>query len=348
MDMNVQSLDKLLARNGLGLRKPKRTEKQVETSRRNGSRSQGPITLAGKQKASRNAVRLGIFCKTIPEYRYPLYYSQEDVSTLAADIGTQLGCRSTFSRSLAESMAIDVLRLRHIRALEHALLDPDIERDHELERALRQKRGECVSKSEADRTVLLDAATKVRDSLAAGTPISLAICELDILVGELWTTMNGPRRNLEKARRELASIDGRIKAASTEEAEGLQVDRGLIEEDLHAAEAQIRTRDLQYYGIETEDDILAVLTNAKPVPPDLRAVWVNLMADLAYDQTVKLKQMQDGRLRIESLRRDQLLQSLNGLDRLTQLADYAARIQKHMERTLAMLRDVEGLSVIDV
>ena len=30
------------------------------------------------------------------------------------------------------------------------------------------------------------------------------------------------------------------------------------------------------------------------------------------------------------------------------LASYAARIQKHMERTLVLLREVEGLSAIDV
>jgi hypothetical protein len=53
-------------------------------------------------------------------------------------------------------------------------------------------------------------------------------------------------------------------------------------------------------------------------------------------------------LRIESLRRTQLLKGLDGMDKLNQLAEYGARIQRHMERTLAMLRDVESGAVIDV
>jgi hypothetical protein len=127
------SLDSL-AVNQLGPRR--RSAKQVAASRRNGQRSRGPVTTAGKQRSSQNAVRIGLFCKTIPAYRFPLYYSQDDVSALAADIGTQLGCRSDFSHALAESLAIDILRLRHVRALEHAILDPDVEQQFQREQAV--------------------------------------------------------------------------------------------------------------------------------------------------------------------------------------------------------------------
>ena len=74
--------------------------------------------------------------------------------------------------------------------------------------------------------------------------------------------------------------------------------------------------------------------------------WLDLLADVIHTLRVEIRKRQDTQLRIAALRRAELLKTLGGMDRLTQLADYGARIQKHMERTLAMLREIESLAVV--
>ncbi len=326
--------------------KSPRSAKQAESSRRNGQKGKGPVTLAGRQKSGRNATRVGLFCKTIPVYRYPLYYSKADVSSLAADVAAQLGCKSEFTYALAESVAIDTLRLRHIHALEHAMLDPDIERNHELERALHQQRGHCIEKTEEDLAAIQEAATKAREALNEGKPFQLAPYEFELISDALWSVMVAPRCAVEEARRELDRVTAQMKDASPEDMEWLRDDHKRAGEDLQQAQERLKTGALSQYGIETQDDLEAMLRNAKPAPSEIRPKWAMLLGQLAHDQAVALRQRQDGRLRIESLRRDQLLQSLNGIERLTQLADYAARIQRHMEKTVAMIREMEGSSAV--
>lgn len=347
IDTDEKGFDKLLAQNGLGATQ-QRSEKRAAASRRNGQKSKGPTTLAGKQRASRNAVRVGLLCKTIPAYRFPLYYTPDEVSALAADIAAQLGCRSTFTHALAESIAIDTLKLRHIRTLEHALLDPDVERVFQNEQAVQQQCGRCITLSDEDCAALEAGAAKVRAALSAGTPISLAKYELDLVSDELWNRMRAARRNLEEAQTKIAEIEEQLKTATPEDAEYLKTDREDAKQDLEYAQEEIKTRDLLHFGIETQDDIVAVLTNAKPVPSERLEAWLNVVSEIVYAQTAEIRKRKDAQLRIESLRRSELLNTLGSLDRLAQLADYGAKVQRHMERTLAMLREVEGLSVMQV
>lgn len=326
----------------------KRSAKQAEASRQNGCRSRGPKTPAGKQKASQNAIRTGLFCKNIPEYRYPIYYSRRDVADLAADVAAQLGCRSTFTHTLAESVASDMLRLRHIRSLEHALLDPDVGQAKDLESAHQQQRGCCIQKTEPEHVALLAAATKVRDGLAAETPFVLAPTELDLVTDELWGRMTCAHRACEVARAEIQRLDESLKSAAPDDVEWLQDERKTAEQNLQEAEERCKKEDVGRYGIHSKDELEAVLTNAMQVPHECRTVWSILANETVYNEMSAIRQIEDGQLRIEMLRRNHILQGMHKMDQLNLLADYEAKIQRHMERTLTMIREIEGLSVLDV
>lgn len=322
----------------------KRSAKQAEASRLNGRKSQGPKTAAGKQRASQNAIRTGLFCKTIPEYRYPVYYSRQEVSDLAADIASQLGCRSTFTHTLAESVASDILRLRHVRSLEHAVLDPDVGAAKDLEDAYKQQRGRCIQKTDLEHAALLAAATKTRDALEAGAPITLTPTELQLMGDECWTRMTSVRRRIESARREIQRLDDELKSAAPDDSELLRVERESAAQYLHDDEEQLKTEDVGRYGIATEDDLEAILTNARPVPSECRTAWTTLATEIVYGEMAAIRQIEDGQLRIEMLRRSHVLQGLNRMDQLNLLADYAAKIQRHMERTISLIRQLEGQS----
>jgi hypothetical protein len=100
------------------------SELQIETSRRNGSKSRGPKTAAGKAISSRNATTHGVFSKTIaiegecaPRF-----------AALLASIRVDIQPRSTVEDRLAEDLALCRWRLRRLLAMETALFSRGIPR----------------------------------------------------------------------------------------------------------------------------------------------------------------------------------------------------------------------------
>jgi hypothetical protein len=158
--------------------------------------------------------------------------------------------------------------------------------------------------------------------------------------------MTAARRTLDKARQDLAEID----EESKQDPESLELKgaRERAEEAVQEAEQALTNQNVAQYGIETEDDLHGILTTTKPVPANSLAAWTNLVADAVYAERAAIQQAEDRQRWIATLRRTHLRKSLDELEKLNQLTDYAGRIQRQMERTLAMLREVEGLSVVDL
>lgn len=99
-----------------------RTPKQIETSRRNGAKSRGPVTPEGKRRASLNARRHGLLAATVvlEAEDKPLFRS------LLRDFTAQFQPATPTENALVETMA--VARWRQLRAwsLEKAGLDYQI------------------------------------------------------------------------------------------------------------------------------------------------------------------------------------------------------------------------------
>jgi hypothetical protein len=107
-----------------------RTEKQREAARRNGAKSRGPATAAGKQKSARNSHRHGLYAKKLT----PAPGSPEESALIA--IAESL--KSQFQpRNAAESRAIEIAAIsfwafRRIQALEKITLQIEMEAQRQL------------------------------------------------------------------------------------------------------------------------------------------------------------------------------------------------------------------------
>lgn len=88
------------------------TEKQIAANRANAKRSTGPKTLAGKQKASRNAYRHGL---SHPLPIDPLATTKVDAIIQALVEGDADGRKTAAARELAVAQ-LELLRIRKVRA----------------------------------------------------------------------------------------------------------------------------------------------------------------------------------------------------------------------------------------
>ncbi|MFO1050550.1 MAG: hypothetical protein U1E52_21960 [Geminicoccaceae bacterium] len=97
-----------------------RTPAQIAASRRNGSRSRGPVTAAGKARASRNAVKHGLTAMT------HLVLAGEDEGELEAltfRMLVETGATSEIEARLARRLAIAFWKGERAERMEVALLD---------------------------------------------------------------------------------------------------------------------------------------------------------------------------------------------------------------------------------
>jgi len=94
------------------------TEKQIAANRANAARSTGPITIAGKKRASLNALRHGITAQVclMPEEDRTAF------NQFCAELVTSLAPANPVERQLAQSFAEDNWRLNRARAIENNIL----------------------------------------------------------------------------------------------------------------------------------------------------------------------------------------------------------------------------------
>src|SRR3954470_13083339 len=92
--------------------------KQIEANRRNAQKSTGPSSEAGKQRASRNAVRHGLTAETVIE---PLE-DPDDYKAFEHAVAAGYGAESAVERELILRIASLLWRLRRATSVETGLL----------------------------------------------------------------------------------------------------------------------------------------------------------------------------------------------------------------------------------
>src|SRR3954471_3812768 len=97
-----------------------RTPAQIDASRRNGSRSKGPVTEEGKAKASRNALKHGLTAlhHLVLEDEVP-----DALEALIATVAEETGAASEIEARLARRLAIALWKGERAERIETALFD---------------------------------------------------------------------------------------------------------------------------------------------------------------------------------------------------------------------------------
>ena len=97
-----------------------RSPAQIEASRRNGARSKGPVTLEGKAKASRNALKHGL---TAMEHLVLEDEVPDDLEELIETVAEEVGAESEIESRLARRLAIAFWKSERADKIETALFD---------------------------------------------------------------------------------------------------------------------------------------------------------------------------------------------------------------------------------
>jgi len=93
--------------------------KQIAANRRNALKSTGPVTLEGKQRSSRNAVRHGLTAETVIGSLEDL----EDYQAFEAAVTADYEAQTALERELVLRLAGLLWRLRRATAIETALFE---------------------------------------------------------------------------------------------------------------------------------------------------------------------------------------------------------------------------------
>src|SRR3954470_15951513 len=98
-----------------------RTSAQIEASRRNGARSNGPVTKDGKARASRNALKHGLTAlhHLVLEGEVP-----DALEALIATVTEETGATSEIEARLARRLAVALWKGERAERIETALFDP--------------------------------------------------------------------------------------------------------------------------------------------------------------------------------------------------------------------------------
>ncbi|MDD4060982.1 MAG: hypothetical protein PHW08_09840 [Kiritimatiellae bacterium] len=316
----------------------------------NGRKSRGPVTAAGKEKSKMNAVTHGLFIRAIPSGRMPVFADRREFIRAAQKMASDLGVVTTLGRSLVDTLAMDLLRLRHVRSMELAILDPGSGNDRELDAALRDRDSASCRRGDEENDTLLRAYSEAESRLGNGSCLYVTDEALPLMTADLWRTMNEARTVLERDRQHLRALEVKIAETPPCEAAALRETRLLILEDITTGEQDLRDTDRDVFLVSSESDITAYLSGRKRIAPAQRQVWADLMGRRRRAMEYCRQQVMSADFRIDTCRRRHLLASVDKLDSLNRLGEYEDRIRRSISKTTAMIRDVECSSkgVIDI
>lgn len=304
------------------------------------------MSVAGKEKSKMNAVTHGLFVKAMPGGRLPVFGDRREFTSAVQRMSDDLGVTTAMGRSLVETLAMDMLRLRHVRSMELAVLDPGQGSDRELEAALRDRDSASGRRCDEDTEVLLRAYANAEAQLEGGGRLEVAPEALPLMTADLWRVMNEARQSLDRHKTELREIDAEIAAGNPDLAES----RALTMEDIATDEQDMRETDRELFLVNRQDDVAAYLSGRRRIAPAQRALWSALAQRRRRAMEYSQQQVATADLRIGYCRRKHLLAAVENLDKLNLLGEYEDRIRRSIAKTLALIRDTEGggKSVIDI
>jgi hypothetical protein len=325
-----------------------RTENQAQASRRNGRKSRGPVTVAGKERSRGNAVTHGLFARVVPAGQLPVFADRREYVPLVQQMQGEFGIRTALGRALVESLALDILRLRYLRSMELAVLDPGLDGDRELETALRDRERASHHRSDEENEALLQTysigAAQLRNRVRLVVPDDLVA----IMAADLWRDMNEPRQALARDQEELKELDAEIAVADPADVPHLQSIRAITLESIGQDEADMKTRDRALFFVEKEADLTAYVAGRKSIPPAQRERWADLLDRQRAMLEQDISQVRVADARINHCRRRHYRASAGRVAEINGLGEYEDRIRRSMAKTVTMIKEVESRAVIEV
>jgi hypothetical protein len=116
--------------------KPSASSRKIEANRRNGRKSTGPKTAAGKKRVARNALKHGFYSKYLLVQHVDGAESQAEYNNFYADVFEHFQPEGWLEKNLVEKVAVCSLRLRRVIRHESGRISLSLaEHSYELQQA---------------------------------------------------------------------------------------------------------------------------------------------------------------------------------------------------------------------
>jgi hypothetical protein len=326
-------------------KKKPRTAKQIEASRRNGRKSKGPVTEAGKKKSSRNAVKHSLFCQVFPEGPMPVFADSEEYVQMVEKFNADFGISTELGRRLVESLALDTLRLRHAQGMLVTTIDPGIKNDKNIEAALLQKEFAYGTMSEQDIYTLWNAYLELQAQLTDGKGMHVQEDAVELITADIWQQMSRAKPALDAARKELARLDATL-GENPNPVQKSRREQLLMK--ISDIEYYVQHTDKEIFNVRSEADLKAFITGKKRLTQDRREKWIKLIGICKGNVQSAVNKIRKADETINARKQECVRESVLHLETLQRLGEYQNQTRRSIAKTMEMIRDVEKMAVIDV
>ena len=196
----------------------------------------------------------------------------------------------------------------------------------------------CGGKTREENEHELQILLRVHNAFTEDSKPDLPQEEFEWITAALWRRVTCHERRCQELTEDLAFAADDAETTPDHEKESYSQECRRLEESLEEAKAEDEKEGRAAHGIETHEDLAAVLEGSATVPADKREVWFSTLD--AYIATVRERRRRAGDYakRLADLRAEAAQNALFQIDQLTRVQQYSAGIRKNVEQCLRQLQ----------
>ena len=334
------------------------SERQLAANRANSLKSTGPRTRAGKEVVRANAITHGLYATVLSKYKCPGLIDEGMYEQLVQQFQEDFKPKTQIEMTLIESLAVDMMRLRQIQAMEARFYQDAVEgapetEDPRLWNPHRLEEGETEEQVQHEATV----ARRLYLHMDEGKPHPLPPKEAEAFADKIYQIAINAEDLLVELRQELEELQALAASESipTTEKEGAPADpatQPVPETEPEVADGEYVTQRRKYLqtgiqnigqrtrealGVPSREALLAMLLAGSMPPEDRLVNWLDLLQWIVSRANSILRDLDLTRRKEEQRQANAQRRALDGLPRLDQLVRREAHVRRNIERTLKQL-----------
>lgn len=317
------------------------SQARLEANRRNAQKSRGPRTVKGKERARANALKHGLFLKVLPRSQNPLLVSSKDYELLTQQLLEDFQPKTQLEVTLVESLAFDLMRLRHIYALEATFWDdgsrPTVSEHGALEGLSVYLRKKTEADYEMDRTLLtrlVHAVTEGRDEPFTEEETTHVVETIQRRFDQWKFSIHWATECIQNTVRQLTAEQDEAKLKVLRER--LEKNQGQLKTTLEEEEAQGAVA----HGVDRVETLQEFVRHPSAMQPELRQRWQGTLTDMVLRTAQRLGDIDGCNRTLARMRIQRLQAMLLQTPRLELMGRYEAMVRRNIDRTLHQLQMV--------
>ena len=317
------------------------SQARLEANRRNARLSRGPRTAKGKARARMNALKHGLFTKVLPKAESPLLVDKAEHEQLITELREDFQPQTQLELLLIESLAFELMRLRHIHALEATIWEDGRPQSDEERRArdgidiyLGKK---TVAEHETDRAFL----ARMLHAITDGRDEPFTDGEVTHLAALLQGSFENNHARIERVQQSVQAAEERLAQAKDEtKIPGLKEWLERDQEHLASAIEHEKKYGAAALGCGSADAITHAVRHSSQIASELKERWRELLTNWILGTDSRLGDAAGFQRRLVRLRHQRIHDLLQRTPELERMGRYEVMVRRNIDRTIHQLHMV--------